>query len=75
MRDGPGKTVRAFHSFSNVFFVREFKKKLNETRPGGRGSWSCVAHLESLRVFVYLAGRLVVIERVPENQAQIFIDF
>jgi hypothetical protein len=39
---------------------------------GGRG---LVTHLECLRVFVYLAGGFVVIERVPEDQTQIFVDF
>jgi hypothetical protein len=39
---------------------------------GGRG---LVAHLEGLRIFVYLAGGFVVIERVPEDQTQILIGF
>jgi hypothetical protein len=44
-------------------------------RRGLEAGWGWAAYLESLRVFVYLACRLVVIERVPEHQAQIFIDF
>jgi hypothetical protein len=37
VRDGAGKTVRAFHSFSNAFFVRK-KKKLNEDETWRQGS-------------------------------------
>lgn len=39
---------------------------------GGKG---LLAHLECFRVFVDLAGRFVVIERVPEDETQILIDF
>jgi hypothetical protein len=49
---------------------------MRRARPGGRPVELCWhTHLESLRVFVYLAGRFVVIERVPEDQTQIFVDF
>jgi hypothetical protein len=45
---------------------------MNGTSAGGRG---LVAYLECFRVFVDLAGGFVVIERVPEDQTQIFMDF
>ncbi len=49
---------------------------MNETKGSGvELRCNTHTHLESLRVFVYLAGGFVVIERVPEDQTQIFVDF
>ena len=70
MRDGVGRTVRTLHSFSKAFFVRKTSEW--DKCWGGRG---LLAHLERFRVFVDLAGRFIVIERVPEDQTQILIDF